>query len=201
WGTLWALNSEQLALPPRVDVYQHGPDIQALDASAIGPISMPLAETSEGIYFALGKELWRVQTGGYTMAGATWTKLIDLPGYAVSTGALGTTDRYNHIPLGPDGLGAYERVANHVSNEWPDIHAGPVTPRDRPQHRRPRDHRPLYLYPARPRRAGGLRPGGKQLLQRVARHPRRRRRPLGPPRPCAHDGGALPGSHHLLAGV
>src|SRR5690606_19933200 len=134
WGTLWALNSEQLALPPRVDVYQHGPDIQALDASAIGPISMPLAETSEGIYFALGKELWRVQTGRYTMEGATWTKLIDLPGYAVSTGALGTIDRYIYIPLGPDGLVVYDRVANNFSNEWPDIHAVAVVLWDKRAH-------------------------------------------------------------------
>src|SRR5690606_1573259 len=134
WGTLWALNSEQLALPPRVDVYQHGPDIQALDASAIGPISMPLAETSEGIYFALGKELWRVQTGRYTMEGATWAKLIDLPGYAGSTGAPGTLDRSIYIPLGPDGPGVYDRGANKLSHEGPAIHARPLVLSDRRPH-------------------------------------------------------------------
>lgn len=123
WGTLWALNSEQLALPPRVDVYQHGPDIQANDDSAIGPISMPLGETKDGIFFAFGKELWRLETGRYTMDGATWTKMMDLPGYAQDVGSRGSTELFLYIPMGEDGLLVYRTFNNTVANHFTDIHA------------------------------------------------------------------------------
>lgn len=123
WGSLWTMNADQLALPPRLEEHEHGSIIDASDTSAIGPITAPLAETKDAIYFAMGKELWKLQAGRYTLDNATWTKVADLPGYAYNTAVHGSSENWIIIPLGPDGVYVHRTLDDTMTSHEADIHA------------------------------------------------------------------------------
>lgn len=117
WATAWTMSAEQLSLPPRHEVLEFGASIPDTQADARGAISMPLIEIDGMVYVAMGKELWKVTADTYSYTNVVYTKVADLPGYAVAPASMGADNTTYRIPLGEDGNVYYN---SHTHATTPD---------------------------------------------------------------------------------
>lgn len=105
WARAWTMSSEQLSLPPYPGLLEVGPVITSADTDAQGIISMPLIEIQGVMYFAMGKELWKVTADPYNWdETANALRVAALPGYAQGQAIIGEDDTTFTIPLGINGV-------------------------------------------------------------------------------------------------